>query len=141
MDSPCIEWMKGRDKDGYGKTSVGGKHVRAHRLAYCVSNGVPLESIKGLQIRHKCDNPSCVNPEHLEAGTNADNMRDKVERGRQAKGESMGLSKLTELHVKQILAEFVPRSAEFGARPLSRKFNVCHKTILNIVKGRTWSPT
>ena len=59
----------------------------------------------GLVVRHSCDNPSCVNLEHLSLGTPLDNNRDKVERGRQARGSHNGNAKLTECDVLRIRAD------------------------------------
>jgi hypothetical protein len=70
--------MLGVDKDGYGKFKVKGKHYRSHRWIYEQLVG-PLGN---LLCCHTCDNPGCVNPEHLYAGNQFDNERDKIERGR-----------------------------------------------------------
>lgn len=76
----CWPWLAGCDADGYGRFKVGHWVVKAHRMAYELFKGkIPA----GLQIRHSCDNPPCCNPAHLLLGTNFDNMRDKIERGRQ----------------------------------------------------------
>ncbi len=56
-----------------------------HRVAYCEANGVTLEAIKGIIVRHTCDNPGCVNPDHLILGSHQDNSNDMVQRGRSAR--------------------------------------------------------
>lgn len=84
----CWEWTGGRDRDGYGSFTDGnGRPTRAHRFAYYLSTGEALTS--DVHIRHTCDNPPCVNPAHLLPGRNVDNVRDKVQRGRQ-RGNTTG---------------------------------------------------
>ena len=77
----CIEWTGALNKDGYGKFMVGphGKQrtFNAHRWAYEQHHG----SVPPL-LRHKCDNPRCVNVDHLEPGTQSDNVHDAMKRGR-----------------------------------------------------------
>lgn len=78
----CWEWRGHRNRDGYGvvrwKNSTL-NDTRVHRLMYRIYNGDFNEE---LHVRHKCDNPPCSNPEHLEVGTHADNMKDMGDRGR-----------------------------------------------------------
>ena len=74
----CWEWTAGKFKQGYGQFSLKGKTSYSHRLSAAMS-GLDIE---GLVVRHKCDNPSCVNPNHLEAGSYQDNMNDRSLRGR-----------------------------------------------------------
>lgn len=76
----CWLWMGKPDKDGYGKFTLNKKRQRAHRISYKLNIG-PIPEDKP-QILHHCDNPPCVRPEHLYAGTNKENMRDKVTRNR-----------------------------------------------------------
>jgi hypothetical protein len=74
--TPCIEWGGKRDRDGYGRRGA----RLAHRLTWEEVNG-PIPH--GLCICHRCDNPPCVNPDHLFLGTHADNRRDSVAKGRE----------------------------------------------------------
>lgn len=84
-ESGCWEWQKCRSPHGYGRIGSivinGASHrgTYTHRVSWALANG---EWPEGLVVRHKCDNPPCINPEHLEIGTHADNARDRQERGR-----------------------------------------------------------
>lgn len=78
--SGCWLWSGSQDKDGYGRCSFkGNRGWRSHRLFYLIFKG-PL--VKGQMIIHKCDTPSCVNPDHLRQGTAHDNMEDMASKGR-----------------------------------------------------------
>jgi hypothetical protein len=82
METPCIEWPGALDDRGYGRKNIkkNGKWVtvRTHRLAWEEANG-PIPD--GLHVLHRCDNPPCMNPEHLMVGDHAENMRQMMERG------------------------------------------------------------
>jgi len=78
----CILWMGCTTADGYGKRSHKGRTVRAHRLAYCKANNVPLEDIDGLVIMHACNVRNCINPRHLFLGTHKENMQHMTINGR-----------------------------------------------------------
>lgn len=82
---PCMEWTGARDKDGYGWFSGFGQR-KAHRASYVLHKG-PIP--KGKQVLHRCDYPPCIHPEHIHAGSNAENHREKAARGR-AKGINVG---------------------------------------------------
>ena len=77
--TPCQEWDGARSSAGYGQIRFGGKVVFTHRLAWALHNGADPT---GKVVRHKCDNPPCLNPEHLEIGTQKDNAHDTWSRGR-----------------------------------------------------------
>lgn len=76
----CWEWTAGKEGDGYGAFCVDGKQYKSHRISWYLHFGeIPQKA----SILHHCDNPSCVNPKHLFSGTQRDNMRDKILKGRQ----------------------------------------------------------
>lgn len=83
MPNGCMEWTRSGSWFGYGLMKINYKNVPTHRLAWELTNG-PIPA--GLCVLHKCDNPPCCNPDHLELGTIADNNRQKAERGRANKG-------------------------------------------------------
>ena len=79
--SRCIEWQYAKDRDGYGRVRMFGKNQQVHRLTYRMYHDIDKDEMPKV-VRHSCDNPSCYNIEHLEGGTDADNVRDCLERGR-----------------------------------------------------------
>ncbi len=135
----CWIWVAGRFARGYGAVLSRGKMRRAHREAYEAVHGP--DSADGFVVRHKCDVPLCVNPAHLELGTQADNMRDMNERGRQIapQGEANGRAKLTEDDVRTIRAIYVFGSTDLGRPALSRRFGVSRPVIADIVARKMWS--
>lgn len=107
-----------------GRTTVLIKHLyeEAHGL-------IPA----GLVVRHTCDRPSCINVEHAVLGTHAENVADRVRRGRSARGEQNGRAKLDERKVRAI------RRSKQTPTALARKYGVNHKTITSILEGKNWS--
>ena len=75
----CWPWNGVVDQHGYGRVNFMTSTFKAHRVSYEMANG-PIDD--GMIVRHKCDNPNCVNPHHLEAGTQKQNMKDAAKRGR-----------------------------------------------------------
>lgn len=75
----CIEWSGARDRQGYGRRRYQGRNALAHRVAWTEAHGPIAE---GLDVCHRCDNPACVNIDHLFLGTHQDNMRDCKTKGR-----------------------------------------------------------
>lgn len=125
----CLEWQASRFSSGYGQFFADGKNHRAHRWLYEHVNGKLSD---GLVVRHTCDNPACVNIEHLEVGTQQDNINDKVRRGRQLRGENHGRALLTREDVEHI------RESNETRRELAKHFSVSEGCINNIKLRRTW---
>lgn len=123
-DAGCWVFRGSRNKDGYGVMTVRGKRTLTHRLAYETWVG-PIPD--GLIVRHKCDNPPCINPEHLEVGTHRENSEDMVRRGRLG-----ALAKLSAGDVAEIRASTCTRQA------LSQRFGVSPSTIDKLINRETW---
>jgi hypothetical protein len=125
----CWLWTGARDKDGYGAFSFHGKTRRAHRVSLAL-DGVTIPA--GHYACHKCDNPSCVNPAHLYAGSPSDNMRDAAERDRLNNGERNHHAKLTADAVRTI------RTSPEACGVLARRFGVTHGAVSMARSGKTW---
>ena len=78
----CWLWTAGTNINGYGRLSVNRIAILAHRYSWALHNG---EIPKGMCVMHKCDNPPCVNPDHLEMGSQQDNLKDMLSKGRHGK--------------------------------------------------------
>lgn len=135
-DSGCWEWDGNRFSNGYGQLYVGGRKRLTHRLAYETWIG-PIPD--GLVIRHKCDNKPCMNPGHLETGTDSDNKRDMIERGLDGVvGEKAVNSILTEDAVRRIRVEVASGPRGTSAR-LAKEYGVSPSTITQVVKRHNWA--
>jgi hypothetical protein len=140
--SGCWLWHASVDRDGYGTFYHETRTIGAHRHAWALSNG-PVPA--GMFVRHKCDVPACVNPDHLELGTHAQNMRDMTERGRQARGEVLAKlkrgelaphAKLTAAQVSEIRSTYA--QGDVTRAELARRYGVSQVQIGNVVRGKCW---
>ncbi len=127
--SECWLWSGRKDRNGYGKLSIGASgEVKAHRFSLALSLN---RSIKDrLLVCHKCDNPSCVNPEHLFEGTAADNTQDCINKGR----FRCVNKKLTETQVRLIRNN----PDKLSHRKLAKQLNVSPGTVYAVISGRSW---
>jgi len=126
----CWGWTGCVAGNGYGKLKVCRRYVSAHRLAWFFRHDEwPAE---GLVVRHKCDNPGCVRPDHLEIGTHADNVADKVAKGRQARGTRTNNAKLTEAQVLAIRGDPRPQ------RAIAAEYGVGQSLVSRIRASKRW---
>lgn len=127
----CWEWAGSLTMGGYGDLNLTLASERlAHRFAYRLVHGpIPAGSV----VRHECDNPRCVRVSHLRLGSQADNIADKVDRGRQAKGARNGSAKLTD----EQYAEMVARVSD-GERQvdIARSLGVTPQAVSQYLKRR-----
>lgn len=120
---------------GYGAFGMNGTHYKAHRVSFIMHNGdIP----EGYDVCHSCDNPLCVNPHHLFAGTEADNMRDMKNKNRNnsCKGEGNAHAKLKEQDVITIRNEYAKGGAT--TRELASRYGVTSSTISAITRRLKW---
>ena len=133
-DLICWEWQKGLTSHGYGKIKINKKNTSTHRISYQQFIGkIP----KGKHILHKCDNPPCCNPKHLSSGTSEDNVKDKVMKDRQAKGEKNGGAKLTKKQVIEIIKLY--KTGNYTQIKLARLFKIANTTTCEILNNKTWT--
>jgi hypothetical protein len=128
-ESGCWELHGYQDKDGYGKVILGGKTYQAHRYAYMRLKCPELTSEATLM--HRCDNPPCWNPDHLEPGTQVDNVIDMVGKGRHRVGS-------TTLKVSEVRDMRELYRAGIGTTEISRRYNKPHRTVRDAVMRVTW---
>jgi hypothetical protein len=130
-NSGCWCWLGGVDKDNYGRAwdSRLQRDAKAHRLVYELLVG-PIPADR--QLCHTCDNPYCVNPEHMFVGTNLENCEDCKAKGRNNVGVRHGSSKLSEAEVISIRASSDP------ARKLAAEMGISLATIYHIRSRRVW---
>lgn len=135
-ESGCWEWTGGKDQDGYGlfRGEIEGQMMqRAHRWSWAFHNKSRIPTWGN--ICHKCDNPSCVNPEHLWLGTVMDNQTDKHRKGRarMLKGEELPWAKLDEEKVRAILADPRPSSR------IAEEYGISNGTVSDIKRRKSWA--
>lgn len=136
LASGCWEWVGGKDQDGYGSfrgEHLGQRFMRAHRWSFAYHNNTAIPA--GMHVCHKCDNPSCVNPEHLWLGTGLQNQQDKWSKGRggMLRGELAPRAVLTEKQVIEILAD--PRASS----RIAADYGVAAGTVTSIKKRESWA--
>lgn len=133
--SGCWLWTGCLDPRGYGQFSLLGIRQLAHRYSYQKFKGI-IDC--GMWVLHRCDNPACVNPDHLFLGTHEDNMADMVSKGRSLNqsGEKNHNARLDQNDVVAIRAEIANGTKQ---RDLARRYSVSENQIKEIKYGRRWA--
>lgn len=133
----CIEILRKGQHSGHVRIRVGRKKYQAHRLAWIAERG-PIP--EGMAVCHKCDNPPCVNPDHLFLGTQTENIADMDRKGRRGiwrpTGEKHGMAVLIESDVKAILERL---KSGLSQSKVGREFSVSRGCIQAIANGRSWT--
>lgn len=123
----CWIWIACKDKDGYGLVQDGRKVRRAHRVSYEM---FVSEDLEGKILLHSCDNPSCVNPSHLKAGSHSDNQRDASLKCRHAS------QRLTPTQVIDIRAKFLNGERN---KDLAKEYGITTGYVTNIIQRKKWA--
>lgn len=137
----CWEWQAATHRHGYGAFGVGGrdgKMARAHRISYKLHKG-PIPD--GCYVLHHCDNPPCVNPDHLYVGTQTDNMQDAVERDRGVgspgmPGETHPQAKVTEADVREMRQRY--EEEPVSQYDLADQYGLTQSTVSDILRREIW---
>jgi len=130
----CWIWNSVRLTGNYGYFKYLGKYVRAHRMSYILANGhIP----DNLLVLHTCDNPPCVNPEHLYLGTQKDNIKDKFDRGRNpnVNGSKNPVSKLSENEVLKIREL---NKEKYSNEIIAKMFSIDSSAVSLIINRKRW---
>lgn len=128
----CIEWPYSQVRNGYGRLNYNQKSYLAHRLALALRDGMDPDALAtDMYCLHKCDNPSCINPNHLFWGNHAENMRDMWSKGR-------GHTHARKLKENDVQDARAMREKGYTHRAIAETFGVSRHTIMAIVKRRTW---
>lgn len=131
----CWEWTGGR-RGGYGIFRLRGSTVSSHRLSYFLANG-PFKHL----VLHRCDNPPCVNPDHLFIGTHRDNTDDAFQKGRRERAkprrpkEYRKATKISSRQIEEIQHALSDRPYWGQVNDLAKKYGVSHSRISQIKAG------
>ena len=127
--SGCWEWTEGKEEHGYGRFCFNGCQKLAHRVSWSLHRGVLSDEDF---VLHHCDNPGCVNPDHLFLGTQEDNMKDMAAKNRACKGMEKRNSKLSDSQVVEIL-----KSTD-RVCSIAKQFGVSYSIISEIRSRKRW---
>jgi hypothetical protein len=136
MKTECVEWSGCRTKHGYGKATFNGGWKLAHRAAWEDRHG-PIPN--GLCVLHRCDNPPCINTDHLFLGTPKDNAVDRTNKGRgggkKIAGVGNGAAKITE----QTAVRIKMLKGVLSSHKIAETLGISQPQVCNIMRGDAWS--
>lgn len=136
-ETSCWVWTGARDPLGYGRFTYDGMTRTAHRLMFCLMYGDQPASVL---VCHNCDNPSCINPSHLYAGSAQSNMDDMMARGRnkywRRVGQDHPRSKITQAQALEIADE--KRWGDMSQREVGEIYGITQTAVSDIRRGHRW---
>lgn len=135
----CVLWLSYCRPDGYGEVHHDGRLWRVHRLSWTLRNG-PIPA--GKVLCHRCDVPACRADDHLFLGTHADNVADKIAKGRHFHGEAMALLQRGEKNRSAKISEadaLAIRSARGLQREIAEQYGISQSAVSLIKLGKNWS--
>lgn len=130
-EAGCWLWTGTMNATGYGVIAIGGRQRKAHRVAFEVYRGVSVPP--EVFVCHKCDTPSCVNPDHLFLGAPVENSRDAARKGRLAGGARHHSAILSEAQAREIYLSAMPQST------LAKAYGVKLQVVEKIKRNLTWT--
>jgi len=133
QENGCVEWTGSVARNGYGQIRRNGRLITVTRLVMHFTSGFDLDS--KLNVLHKCDNPKCINKDHLYTGTAKDNVNDKVSRKRHTYGHKVWKAKLSDGDIPKI---FEMHKSGMGKREIARHFNIAYSSIWRILNKQAW---
>lgn len=138
--SRCWEWTGSRRTDGYAQLEIGGHMYRVHRIMWEMRHG-PIP--EGMLVCHHCDNPPCINPDHLFLGTYADNLHDCIRKGRFYTGTHHGMrngrAKVTDDQVSRMRLEYVAGNGCHRTTQLAKQYGLSWGSVNRIVNRKGWA--
>lgn len=128
----CWPWLGGKNRQGYGKTSLNGRHTFAHRVAFALAYLGGALPPSDVMVCHRCDNPPCCNPGHLLLGTAEDNKSDSMRKDRHARGERTNTAILSKSDVRDIRLDRRPQSV------IAKHYGISKSTVGAIKTRVNW---
>lgn len=133
----CWIWTGGLASGRYGSINVGGKQKLAHRVSYELHEG-PIP--EGLNVLHRCDVTTCVNPHHLFTGTQTDNMRDCANKGRHKAvffpGTECHFAKINDEMARDIIRKY--KTGQYTQQQIGDEYGITQSNVSYIVNNKTW---
>ena len=126
----CWLWTGCVDKDGYGVSNINKRKLAAHRASYILFIG---EIPKGMYVLHTCNNPTCVNPNHLRLGTQKDNVQDQIKAG-----TNVAINKQCAI-LNWTLVHYI-RSSNKTSKDLAKELGISYHCVWDVRKYRSWKP-
>lgn len=127
-ENECWPWLAAKFENGYGAFSIGGRLLKAHRVAYELTFGAPRD-----KVLHSCDNRPCCSPGHLRDGSHAENMAERGAKSRQCRGARSPNAKLDDAAIREIRAD------GRGARVVANERGIARSLVQRIRQRRQWA--